>query len=190
MVDYSLSKTALETCNPESSISIFISRVKFPEVAKPLWKRGLGDEIQRMSGPPTILECDLQYSSNPDCDFAIDSQTRVIIHARILTLSCGDRVMQNSKPSERFIRFVAYLRKPPREAKGELNILDLRRECRVQRLSEYADWPATELDLIEREAAGYRGDSSLKRVLDGSLKPTQMEADHHWLDSPSPYSWT
>lgn len=97
--------------------------------------------------------------------------------------------MENGKPTERLIRFVEYLKNTTRASESELTVLDVRLVCRGQRLMEYADWPASELDLIEHEAAGYGDEADLAQVLSGTVQPTPIKADS-WLDSPSPYAWT
>ena len=98
--------------------------------------------------------------------------------------------MQNGKPTDRLVRFVEYLRNSGRQNGCDLTVLDLRLECRAQRLTEYPKWPAGELDLIECEAAGYGNEAILTQLLSGTLESTPMNADYSWLHSPSPVAWT
>ncbi len=91
--------------------------------------------------------------------------------------------------SERLIRFVEHVKEVQKASRQTLKILDLRLECRNQRLTEYPDWPLSELELIEQEAVGYGDDAELSRVLAGEVGP-RTNQPNAWLDSPSPFAWT
>ena len=95
--------------------------------------------------------------------------------------------MQNGRLSERVVHFMDHVTKT--QGDRALRVLDLRIECRSQRLAEYADWPITELDLIEQEVAGYGDETELSRLLSGEAEP-QPVPPITWLDSPSPFAWT
>ena len=97
--------------------------------------------------------------------------------------------MQNQSLSQRFVEFVEHVRATHAVDGRELQVLDLRLECRAQRLAEYADWPMTELELIEQEAAGYRNETALSQLLSGDVVPNPIDASS-WIDSPSPFAWT
>ena len=97
--------------------------------------------------------------------------------------------MQNQSLSQRFVEFVEHVQATHEPRGRELQILDLRLECRAQRLTEYADWPMTELELIEQEAARYRNETELSQLLAGEVVPNPSDASS-WIDSPSPFAWT
>lgn len=97
--------------------------------------------------------------------------------------------IQNGKLSERLVHFVEHVRKTQVASGRALRVLDLRLECRNQRLTEYADWPMTELELIEQEAASYGNETELSQLLSGEVGPKPILA-HTWLHSPSPFAWT
>jgi hypothetical protein len=97
--------------------------------------------------------------------------------------------MQNHNLSQRLVDFATHV-KETHQANGRASrVLDLRLECRAQRLTEYADWPLTELELIEQEAASYGNETELSQLLSGEVGPKPIHADS-WLDSPSPFAWT
>ena len=97
--------------------------------------------------------------------------------------------MQNGSVSERLVHFVEYVRKAQAANGRAIRVLDLRLECRAQRLAEYSDWPTAELELIEQEAASYGNETELSRLLAGEVVPAPIDASS-WLDSPSPVAWT
>ena len=97
--------------------------------------------------------------------------------------------MQNRNLSQRLVEFSEHV-KQTHEGNGRASrVLDLRLECRTQRLAEYADWPQAELELIEQEAARYGNETELSQLLAGELVPADIDASD-WLDSPSPFAWT
>ena len=69
--------------------------------------------------------------------------------------------MQSRKLSDRLVGFVEHVKTSRTENGRKLTVLDLRVECRTQRLTEYSDWPVGELDLIEQEAACYGDETDL-----------------------------
>lgn len=98
--------------------------------------------------------------------------------------------MQNKSLSEQLIQFIEWVNKKTHAATGlAATIVDLRLECRTQRLTEYADWPMTELELIEQEAACYGDETKLSQLLSGEILPNPIQ-EKSWLDSPSPFAWT
>ena len=97
--------------------------------------------------------------------------------------------MQNGSLSERVVHFVDHVKKTQASDGRSLRVLDLRIECRSQRLAEYADWPIAELELIEQEVAGYGDNTELAQLLTGEVEPRPIQAIT-WLDSPSPFAWT
>ena len=97
--------------------------------------------------------------------------------------------MQNRTLSERLVHFIERVRKTRNAGSGVLKVLDLRLECRDERLAEEADWPITELDLIEQEATGYGNETELAKLLLGEVQPQPIQANC-WIDSPSPFAWT
>ena len=97
--------------------------------------------------------------------------------------------MQNGIVSERVLDFVEHVMKTRAADERALVVLDLRLECREQRLTEYADWPIAELELIEQEAAGYGDETELSRLLSGEAKPNPVHTVS-WPHSPSPVAWT
>jgi hypothetical protein len=70
-----------------------------------------------------------------------------------------------------------------------LKVLDIRLECRSQRLAEECDWPSAELDLIEQEAIGYGDETEIAKLLSGEVQPIPVEANR-WMNSPSAFAWT
>jgi hypothetical protein len=97
--------------------------------------------------------------------------------------------VQNGKPSDRLIHFVEYVRHARGQNGRDLTILDVRLECRAERLSEYSDWPVWELEAIEQEAVSYGAEASLTEVISGAVQPNVVQSDS-WLHSPSAYAWT
>ena len=97
--------------------------------------------------------------------------------------------MQNQTLSDRFVEFVEHVTETRATSGRALRVLDLRLECRAQRLAEYAHWPITELELIEQEAARYGNEAELSQLLSGEAVPNSIEATS-WIDSPSPFAWT
>jgi len=97
--------------------------------------------------------------------------------------------MQSKKLSDEFVSFMDYTRKSTFGQGRRLKILDLRLECRNQRLTEYSDWPSSKLDLIEQEAASYDNEADLTNVLSGTAVKTAV-VPSTWLHSPSPFAWT
>ena len=99
--------------------------------------------------------------------------------------------LQNGESNARLMRFAKCLclKNTNCGTERDLKILDVRLECRRQRLMEYPDWPVSELDLIEHEAACYDDGAYLAEVLSGTVHPVRIPADS-WLNSPSPYAWT
>ena len=97
--------------------------------------------------------------------------------------------MQNGTLTQRLSRFIEFVQRTRGEESRSLTVLDLRLECRAQRLAEYADWSTTELDLIEREAAHYGDDTCLSTLLAGGVRPSPVESAW-WLHSPSVFAWT
>ena len=97
--------------------------------------------------------------------------------------------MQNRNLSQRLVEFVEYVTHI-HEADGRApRVIDLRLECRAKRLAEYSDWPMTELELIEQEAASYGNETALSQLLAGEVVPMPIDASS-WLNSPSPFAWT
>jgi hypothetical protein len=99
-------------------------------------------------------------------------------------------VMHDGKPTERLVRFVEHLRQDRRQHEADLTVLDLRLACRTQRLTEYSNWSASDLDLIEREAVCYGNQANLTQLLSGAVEPMPLTGDSAWLHSPSPFAWT
>ena len=97
--------------------------------------------------------------------------------------------MQNGTLSERLVHFIEHVRKTRNAGSGVLKVLDLRLECRDERLAEEADWPITELDLIEQEATGYGNETELAKLLSGEVQPQPIQANC-WMHSPSLFAWT
>lgn len=97
--------------------------------------------------------------------------------------------MQNGKLSDGLVRLIDQVRNSRRKNGYELKVFDLRLECRDQRMSEYSDWLASELDSVEEEAACYGDETDLTQVLSGAAQPSAGRA-HSWLHSPSPFAWT
>ena len=97
--------------------------------------------------------------------------------------------MQNRTLSERLVQFIEHVRETRNAESGVPKVLDLRLECREARLAEEADWPITELELIEQEATGYGNDTELAKLLSGEVQPQPIQANS-WLHSPSPFAWT
>ena len=97
--------------------------------------------------------------------------------------------MQNGTLSERLVHFIEHVQKTRNAGSGVLKVLDLRLECRNERLTEEADWPITELDLIEQEATCYGNETELAKLLLGEVQPQPIEADC-WIHSPSLFAWT
>ena len=97
--------------------------------------------------------------------------------------------MQNGTMTERLSRFIEFLQRSHGENARSLTVLDVRLECRAQRLAEYADWPTSELDLIECEAARYGDQTCLSTLLAGAVRPSPVESVP-WLHSPSLFAWT
>ena len=96
--------------------------------------------------------------------------------------------MVKQSPSVEFLTFAEYVKKL-RGDKSNLSILDLRIECRRQRLEEYADWPLVALDIVEHEAASYGDASALVEVAAGTVQSVPATCGQ-WLHSPSPFAWT
>ena len=96
--------------------------------------------------------------------------------------------MQNGELSEAFLQFVEFVKESRTELGRELNVLDLRLECRDQRLTEFSDWSARDLDLIEQQVACYDNEAPLAQVV--SANPPTASQDGSWLHSPSPFAWT
>ena len=97
--------------------------------------------------------------------------------------------MQNETLSERLVHFIDYVRTTRKAGSGVLKVLDLRLECRHQRLAEEADWATTELDLIEQEATAYGNETELAKLVSGEVQPQPIQATC-WMHSPSPVAWT
>ena len=97
--------------------------------------------------------------------------------------------MQNGALSERLVQFIDHVRSTRHVGTGVLRVLDLRLQCRDERLAEDADWPITELDLIEQEAAGYGNETELAKLLSGAVQPQPIQTNC-WINSPSPVAWT
>ena len=97
--------------------------------------------------------------------------------------------MQNRNLSQRLVAFAEYVNQTHEPNGRASRVLDLRLECRAQRLAEYSDWPTAELELIEQEAASYGNETELSRLLAGEVVPAPIDASS-WLDSPSPVAWT
>ena len=97
--------------------------------------------------------------------------------------------MKNGMISERVLDFIEHVKKSRAADEDALVVLDLRLECRAQRLAEYADWPMSELELIEREVAGYGDETQLTHMLSGNAKPNPIHTVS-WPHSPSPFAWT
>lgn len=98
--------------------------------------------------------------------------------------------MQNGHRNHRFLRFVEHVRTHCVDPRREATVLDLRRECRALRLTEFSDWSTGELDLVEQEAAGYADETDLAQVLSGTAPRPQADGPGAWLHSPSPFAWT
>ena len=97
--------------------------------------------------------------------------------------------MQNHMLSHRFVEFVEHVKATYAAGERALKVLDLRLACRAQRLTEYPEWSTPDLDLIEQEAAYYRNETELSRLLSGEAQPDSIAASS-WIDSPSPFAWT
>lgn len=97
--------------------------------------------------------------------------------------------MQNGNLSQRLVEFAEHTRQTRQDNGRALRILDLRLECRAQRLAEYSDWPMAELELIEQEAVSYGNETEISRLLAGEVRPMPIDTSS-WLDSPSPFAWT
>ena len=97
--------------------------------------------------------------------------------------------MQNGTLSNRTAEFVEHVLATRAERGEELRVLDVRLECRAQRLMEYGDWSMADLELIEQEAARYGDDAKLSQLLSGEAgtKPSELST---WPHSPSPVAWT
>ena len=97
--------------------------------------------------------------------------------------------MQDHLLSHRFVEFVEHVKATYAAGERALQVLDLRLACRAQRLTEYPDWSASDLELIEREAARYQNETELSQLLSGEVPPNSIEVNT-WMDSPSPFAWT
>lgn len=91
--------------------------------------------------------------------------------------------------SERLAHFIEHVQETHHARDGMLKVLDLRLECRNQRLSEEGDWPSAELDLIEEEAIAYGDETEIAKLLSGEVQPHPVEANC-WINSPSAVAWT
>ena len=101
-----------------------------------------------------------------------------------------DGTMQNGTAlSKRLIRFIDHVIDTYGVAGHQPSILDLRVECRRQRMTEFSDWPSAELNLIEHEAVRYGDQTILTRVLSGEAIATAITIDS-FLPSPSLLAWT
>ncbi len=92
------------------------------------------------------------------------------------------------KLSDRLIRFAIHVTDNRSANSQPLRILDLRVECRNQRMSEFSVWRSAELDLIEYEAIRYGDQTPLTKVLSGQASPSVVTSDS-FLPSPSLYAW-
>ncbi len=97
--------------------------------------------------------------------------------------------MQNGHPSDSLIQFIQQVLETPAVDNRATTVLDLRLECRLQRLTEEGDWSLSELEQIEQEAVLYGDQTELETVLSGEASPAPIEEDR-WLNSPSPFAWT
>ncbi len=91
--------------------------------------------------------------------------------------------------SERLVSFIEHVQETHDAENGMLRVLDLRLECRNQRLTEECDWASAELDLIEQEVIGYGDETEIAKLLSGEAQPTPVEANR-WMNSPSAFAWT
>jgi hypothetical protein len=98
--------------------------------------------------------------------------------------------MQNGTLSNRTIQFVEHVLATRGGRVEDLRVLDVRLECRSQRLMEYGDWSLADLELIEQEATGYGDDAKLSELLSGEACTRSIDPATWWLDSPSPFAWT
>ena len=91
--------------------------------------------------------------------------------------------------SNHFVEFVYLVEKTQATNGRAMSVIDLRLECRTQRLTEYADWQMTDLEQIEQEAARYGNETPLSQILSGEAVANSIEP-FSWIDSPSPFAWT